>query len=184
MAYAAGCGSVIKLIGRAKRGVNGAPITAMVTPAFVSHDSQLGNVDDVFNGILVRGDATGDVVFYGKGAGKYPTASAVVGDVIECAKATDTSPSLRWEKSNGGNVAPREDNVTAMYLRCRSFESNSLEDAVELFGKVKALSRDGKPSNEAAFITPAATEREIDAACKKLEEKGVSILSKIRVLDY
>ena len=72
--------------------MNGAPITAMVTPAFVSHDSQLGNVDDVFNGILVRGDATGDVVFYGKGAGKYPTASAVVGDVIECAKATDTSP--------------------------------------------------------------------------------------------
>ena len=184
VAYAAGCGSVIKLIGRAKRGVNGAPITAMVTPAFVSHDSQLGNVDDVFNGILVRGDATGDVVFYGKGAGKYPTASAVVGDVIECAKATDTSPSLRWEKSNGGNVAPREDNVTAMYLRCRSFESNSLEDAVELFGKVKALSRDGRPSNEAAFITPAATEREIDAACKKLEEKGVTILSKIRVLDY
>ena len=184
VAYAAGCGSVIKLIGRAKRGVNGAPITAMVTPAFVSHDSQLGNVDDVFNGILVRGDATGDVVFYGKGAGKYPTASAVVGDVIECAKATDTSPSLRWEKSNGGNVAPREDNVTAMYLRCRSFESNSLEDAVELFGKVKALSRDGKPSNEAAFIPPAATEREIDAACKKLEEKGVTILSKIRVLDY
>ncbi len=56
----------------------------MVCPMFVHRGSQLASVDDVFNGIMVRGDATGDVVFYGKGAGKLPTASAVVADVIDC----------------------------------------------------------------------------------------------------
>lgn len=51
----------------------------MVCPMFVHRGSQLASVDDVFNGIMVRGDATGDVVFYGKGAGKLPTASARCG---------------------------------------------------------------------------------------------------------
>ena len=49
--------------------------------------SQLANIDDVFNGILIRGNATGDVVFYGRGAGKLPTASAVVADMIDISKA-------------------------------------------------------------------------------------------------
>ena len=61
-------------------------IQIIVCPMLIPRESQLANVDDVFNGIMVRGDATGDVVFYGKGAGKLPTASAVVADVIDCAK--------------------------------------------------------------------------------------------------
>lgn len=55
----------------------------MVAPMFVPQESQLSTVDDVFNGILVTGDATGEVLFYGKGAGKLPTASAVMSDVID-----------------------------------------------------------------------------------------------------
>lgn len=58
----------------------------MVCPCIVKNHSQLASVSDVFNAILVRGDAIGDVVFYGRGAGKLPTASAVVADVIDCAK--------------------------------------------------------------------------------------------------
>ena len=61
-------------------------IECLVAPAFVNGESQLANIDDVFNGVLVRGNATGDVVFYGEGAGKLPTASAVVADVIHEAK--------------------------------------------------------------------------------------------------
>lgn len=57
---------------------------------FVPNKSQLANIDDEFNGIMVRGDCTGDVVFYGKGAGKLPTASAVVADVIDCCKHLKT----------------------------------------------------------------------------------------------
>ena len=59
--------------------------------------SQLANVSDVFNAILVRGDAIGDVVFYGRGAGKLPTASAVVSDIIEIAKSGENTFSPVWE---------------------------------------------------------------------------------------
>ena len=79
-------------------------------------------------------------------------------------------------------MAPQGDHVTAMYLRCRAFETNALEEAVKIFGKVKALSRPDKPTNEAALITPALTEREIDDVCGKLAAAGVDILGKIRVL--
>lgn len=182
VAYAASCGCVIKLIGAARRGEGGKRMTAYVAPAFINRETQLGTIDDVFNGILVRGDATGDVVFYGKGAGKLPTASAVVSDMIACAKADGSSASMSWKPSQGGNVAPQGDHVTAMYLRCRAFETNALEEAVKIFGKVKALSRPDKPTNEAAFITPALTEREIDDVCNKLAAAGVDILGKIRVL--
>ena len=182
VAYAASCGCVIKLIGAARRGEGGKRMTAYVAPAFINRETQLGTIDDVFNGILVRGDATGDVVFYGKGAGKLPTASAVVSDMIACAKADGSSASMSWKPSQGGNVAPQGDHVTAMYLRCRAFETTALEEAVKIFGKVKALSRPDKPTNEAAFITPALTEREIDDVCGKLAAAGVDILGKIRVL--
>ena len=182
VAYAASCGCVIKLIGAARRGEGGKRMTAYIAPAFINRETQLGTIDDVFNGILVRGDATGDVVFYGKGAGKLPTASAVVSDMIACAKADGSSASMSWKPSQGGNVAPQGDHVTAMYLRCRAFETNALEEAVKIFGKVKALSRPDKPTNEAAFITPALTEREIDDVCGKLAAAGVDILGKIRVL--
>ena len=80
--YAENWGGVIKLIGQVKKQTSG-KLQIIVCPMFVPAESQLSSVDDVFNGILVRGDATGDVVFYGKGAGKLPTASAVVADVID-----------------------------------------------------------------------------------------------------
>ncbi len=184
VAYAADNDCVIKLIGRAKREEAGGKITAMVTPALIHKESQLGTVDDVFNGILVRGDATGDVVFYGKGAGKLPTASAVVGDIIDCAKAADTSPSLRWAPSSGGNVAKQGENRTAMYLRCRSASEALLQEAGRLFGELHLLRRTHQPANEFAFITPVLMEYDIDAAIQKLEGMGVEFLGKIRVLDY
>ena len=88
--YARSWGGVIKLIARAHRDPDTQRLSALVAPMLVPHDSQLSTVDDVFNGILVDGDATGQVLFYGKGAGKLPTASAVISDVIDCAKASGT----------------------------------------------------------------------------------------------
>ena len=70
---------MVKLIGRAKR-MEGRKNEVMVSPVFVPVENQLSRVDDVFNGVLVTGDETGDVMFYGKGAGKLPTASAVIAD--------------------------------------------------------------------------------------------------------
>lgn len=184
VAYAASDNRVIKLIGRAKRNEDGMPVCAMVTPALIRRESQLGTIGDVFNGILVRGNATGDVVFYGKGAGKLPTASAVVGDLIECVKLVDTSPSLRWNPSKGKNVAPREENVTRMYLRCTSDTVKLFEAAKKIFGEVQPLSREGQPADEYAFITGAYTERELDAAIERLCAMDVCVLGKVRVLDY
>lgn len=182
VAYAESCDSVIKLIGRAKKMEDGR-ISAMVCPMFVSHESQLSTVDDVFNGILVKGDATGDVVFYGKGAGKLPTASAVVGDIVDCAKATDTSTSLHWEPSEGKNVVDKSENETAMYLRVKSDEVKVLDVARKLLGDIRVLSREGQPSDEFAFITPIAKEAVIDAAISRLESMGVEILGEVRILE-
>ena len=82
--YASAWGGVIKLIGSVK--LTDGKQEIIVAPMFVSEESQLSSVDGVFNAILVKGDSTGDVVFYGKGAGKLPTASAVVADVMDCVK--------------------------------------------------------------------------------------------------
>ena len=78
-------GCVIKLIGQAKKLADGR-VTAHVRPTLVSRDHILSGVNGVFNAILVNGDQTGDVMFYGKGAGKEATASAVVADIMDCAK--------------------------------------------------------------------------------------------------
>lgn len=80
-------GGTIKLIAHARRAGEG--WTGWVSPAFVPASHMLFGVNDVFNGILVHGDFVGDVMFYGRGAGSLPTASAIVGDVIEIARAID-----------------------------------------------------------------------------------------------
>ena len=80
--FAEAYGGVIKLIGRVSRLQDGR-VSGLVAPMILPAASLLADVNDVFNGIMVRGDAIGDVVFYGRGAGKLPTASAVVADVID-----------------------------------------------------------------------------------------------------
>ena len=89
-------GGTCKLIARAVKIGDKAMVT--VCPAFVSKDNQLAGVSDVYNAIMVRGEATGDVVFYGKGAGKYPTASAVVNDIANAlaSKAAGGISPLSW----------------------------------------------------------------------------------------
>ena len=101
----------VKLIAKTKRLPDGA-VSAAVTPALVSHDSQLAGVEDVFNAILVRGDVLGDVVFYGRGAGKLPTASAVVADVIDLVQNRGTYKGLFWNDVDRENFHPfSEENV-------------------------------------------------------------------------
>lgn len=184
--YAGSEDCVIKLIGQARKTGDG-KVFAMVSPAFISHESQLAGVDDVYNGILVRGNATGDVVFYGKGAGKLPTASAVAADIIDCVKANGTYHSLQWPDSNRDNVADYLQESAVMYIRCTSSEPDLFRMmARDHFGEVRFLCRKEQPENEVAWITPAMRELEIQ---KNLEEigaqhAGVKVLSKIRVLDY
>lgn len=83
--YAAELGYVIKLIALARRHEN-SELELRVHPALLPQEHALANVGDAFNAVLVRGDAVGDVMFYGRGAGMEPTGSAVVGDIIEAAR--------------------------------------------------------------------------------------------------
>lgn len=181
VAYVQNYGGVIKLLGRAKRMENG-KISALVSPAVVMHGSQLASVTDVFNAILVRGDAIGDVVFYGKGAGKLPTASAVVADVIDCAKHADRKKAFGWGASEENYVVDYKTLKTALYVRAEvSDKTAALAEIEAQLGKVKVLVREDAPENELAFVTGTDTEQVLT---EKLEKTGISVLSCIRVTDY
>ena len=117
--YANQFSSVIKLIGRTRK-LDSGKITANVYPALVNKQHMLSGVNDVFNAIMVRGDEVGDVMFYGRGAGKFPTASAVVGDVIDCAKHLTARKYLFWEDGNDDYVADSKRDITKLFARLSS----------------------------------------------------------------
>ena len=181
--YAEAWGGVIKLIGRVKM-MDDHRIQIIVCPMLIPRESQLANVDDVFNGIMVRGDATGDVVFYGKGAGKLPTASAVVADVIDCAKHMHARKNLFWSDSVDNYVQDYLDDITAMYIRATADDIAAAKTEAEaLFGTVELLVQKSAPKNELAFVTKPMKERDIQDKIGVLESTGVTIASTIRVGD-
>ncbi len=96
MAAAAAMGATVKLLGVARKAEDGR-VFILVAPFVVPHDHVLANVEDVFNGILVTGDAIGEVTFFGRGAGKLPTASAVVADIIDCVKHRAEGNNIQWK---------------------------------------------------------------------------------------
>lgn len=175
-------GGKIKLIGWASKRDD--KIAVMVCPAFVSDSSQLSSVNDVFNAILVRGDATGDVMFYGKGAGKLPTASAVVSDIIMAAKMNDNSKSLYWDDSEQHFVLDRQSVDNRFYIRliCEN-KTETLKQIENMWGSVKLLHRDGETDNELAFVTESINEAKFEEYCDIIT-KTAEIKGKIRVLDY
>ncbi len=180
--YVRSWGGVIKLIARASR-VGEDKISAIVSPALVKNSSQLAGVNDVFNAILVRGDATGDVVFYGKGAGKLPTASAVVADILDCARHMTERKDFGWESGTDNYVVDYTELETALYIRAETSDKEKSEkDIVSVFGKAEILERAGAPENEIAFVTPWASEKELEAKLKTVS--SLNVLSKIRVVDY
>ena len=178
--YAEAFHCVIKLIGSVKRLADG-KIDIIVAPMLVPNKSQLANIDYEFNGIMVRGDCTGDVVFYGKGAGKLPTASAVVADVIDCCKHLKTRKFLYWADGNGKNILPWEESSRAMYVRANG--SNVAEKAEKLFGEVTVINKADAPADEKAFVVKAMPYNEFAEKIAQLEADGVSVLSSIRVAD-
>ena len=175
-------GGRIKLIGWAGRREDKAAV--MVCPAFISESSQLAGVNDVFNAILVRGDATGDVMFYGKGAGKLPTASAVVSDIIMAAKMNDNSRSLYWDDSEQSFVLDRKEIDNKFYLRliCEN-KSETLKQAEKMWGKLTLLHRKAEADNELAFVTESVNEEKFEKDCA-LISCTAEIKGRIRVLDY
>ncbi len=182
--YADAWGGVIKLIGEVSKTQDGR-LQCIVCPMLIPRDSQLANVDDVFNGIMVRGDATGDVVFYGKGAGKLPTASAVVADVIDCVKHLKARKYLFWEDGGKEYVADYLDKEVSLYVRAKANDPDELcQKAEKEFGEITRLLRKDAEPGEAAFLTPVLPERKIREKLSVLEQQGIEILNTIRLSDF
>lgn len=148
--YAAAMDSVIKLIGYAEFLDNG-KVYAHVAPMIINNSSMLSGIDDVFNGILVTGDAVGDVMFYGAGAGKLPTASAVVADMLDSVIHKARRSKIGWVKTDEDVCASADDKSFRYFVRTES----SAEDAEKVFGGITKL--DSLVENETAFVTEELT---------------------------
>lgn len=170
--YADSLNYVIKLIGDVKKTEDG-KLDIMVAPMLLSKDCILSDINDVFNGILVKGDCTGDVMFYGKGAGKLPTASAVVADVVDCAKHLKARKRIFWTDSDGSQVASYKDSKTAMYIRV----AGKGEMAQNLFPDSEIMKADGNT----VLMTQEYKFGEIEEKIAKLNENGEKVLSAIRI---
>ena len=182
VAYADAWGGAIKLLGTVKKCADN-KLDICVAPMLVSYDNQLSRVDDVFNAILCRGNATGDVIFYGKGAGKLPTASAVVADVIDCVKHVKARKYLFWGYGDNRLVRDAGLQQTALYLRLSGRSAYELRAAVDLtYGKDLMINADG-PDDEAAFITPVMTMAEHNKILESFEEKGIKVENALRVFN-
>lgn len=179
--YADNAGYVIKLIGSVKKLEDG-KLKAIVCPRFVPKSNLLASVDDVYNAISVVGDGVGNVMFYGKGAGKLPTASAVVGDIIDCLKHPQTVLAINWEDSADKSfVVPYKQTDTSVYVRIQADNAEALKGSLsEMFGKLMYIERAGRPDNEIAFITPTMRESDIDDNLTILSHSA-EIKSKIRI---
>ncbi len=177
VAYAAKYGSVIKLVARAEKLSDG-KIFAMVSPCLVKRSNMLSGVNDVYNACLADGDMTGEVLMYGKGAGSEPTASAVVGDIIDCAD-NKNGKFFGWKDSDGDILSEYTEKETALYVRCTVMDKpEACRRLKSIFGKVVFLWRNDQPENEIAFITPVMKERQLR---KVLSTTGVSVITTIRV---
>ncbi len=164
---ASAAGAVIKLIGYAEFLDNG-KVYAHVAPMMIKKSSMLSGIDDVYNGILITGDAVGDVLFYGAGAGKMPTASAVVADMVDAAIHRTRRRYIGWEKADKDIVAKADEKKFRYFVRA------DISADTGAFGEVEAVP--SAAESEKAFITAPMTASELDGI-------AVGIKTAIRVLD-
>ncbi|MCH5184851.1 MAG: homoserine dehydrogenase [Oscillospiraceae bacterium] len=167
-------GYSIKLIGYADINEN-SEVFARVSPMAVPNYHMLASVEDVFNAIMVRGDSVSDVMFYGKGAGKLPTASAVVADVIDSVKHLQKSKRIMWNDTDPDNMISRhciEGSFIVRTLKDTDTVLSVMPDAVVRTGDNE------QNTEETVFITPVGLEDDIEAL---VNEVG-GIISRIRIL--
>ncbi len=160
---AAAAGYAIKLIGRTF--ADNKNICAYVCPMLVKNNDPLSTVNDVFNGIKINGDAVGEVMLYGRGAGKLPTASAVVSDIINILSGSGVSYS--WQRADECDIIAFEKVVSKQYIRTTA-KCDLLDGALEIGG--------------GAYITGEMSEAGAEELVKKIEASGIDVLSRIRIL--
>ena len=168
-AYAKKAGYTIKLLAMSKE-VDG-KYFAMVTPCMINDQNPLYFVNDVFNGILVHGNTLGNTMYYGAGAGKLPTASAVVSDIIDCVKHLGKTVFCFWDKEEL-TLSSMDDSVKRFFVRVKDAD---FAKAKEVFGDVEEIN--AQIAGEKGFFTQAMSEK----AFKEKSAQVGEIISRIRV---
>jgi len=169
-AYAKEMGKSIKLLAMSKAVGDG--YCAMVSPCMISREHPLYMVNDVFNAVFVHSNMLGDSMYYGKGAGKLPTASAVVGDVIDCARSLGATLKCFWDAEDAKLVS-KDELSRKFFVRV---DASSDVKVKEVFGDVEVLKVAGL-DNEFGFVTEVMTE-------KAFEEKLAAVdgvITRIRI---
>lgn len=169
--YAQAMGYSVKLVGLCETASDG--VYARVCPAFIDLECPLASISDVFNGVLVQSNALGDVMFYGKGAGKLPTASAMVSDLVDVAKHINTNIRILWNDSEEGYLKNGAEQTFAYYLR--------LSGTPDGFDGYKVKTLEGA-SGEFAVITNPVTEEELEKLLVSAPFATHTVLGKIRVI--
>ena len=173
MEYAKELGMTIKLLATSRR--IGDSFYAMVAPFLVGQSSPLYSVNDVFNAVFVHGNVLGDAMFYGSGAGKLPTASAVVADVVDEAKHLHRNIMTNWS-SYALKLMDMDEVEGRFFVRVSDTTMDEVEKA---FGDVQTIEPDDLP-DEFGFITPVMKQAEYKEKISKLTGK---VLAMIRVKD-
>ena len=166
--YARAMGRTIKLLAQSKE-VDG-KLFAMVAPFMISRDNPLYMVNDVFNAVCVHGNMLGDSMYYGKGAGKLPTASAVVSDVVDCARHIGKVIMCFWDDEDV-KVSDVSEARRAFFVRVDMAKE---KEAIDTFKSVRVIEADVE--GELAFVTDVMSEKEFNE-----KADAVGIISRIRM---
>lgn len=170
--YADALGVSIKLVGTTKK--ENDTLYSFVAPMMLDEDHPLSGIHDVFNGIFVHGNVVDDIMFYGRGAGKLPTASAVVSDVVDEVKHMGKNIMASWD-AEALPIGDFRDAVNRFFVRV-SAETITKDKIQKLFGDVTYVTAEGI-DGEIAFITSAMTEGSFADITAKIDK----IFSIIRV---
>ena len=170
-AYAKILGSRIKLFGTSKKKEDGS-ISSMVCPVMITNEHPLFAVNDVMNAILVRGESMGDLMFYGAGAGKLPTASAVVADVVNAARNPKITEIEPYEPGKM-TVSDHLKSTYSYFVRVKGSDANAVAESF----KAKQIV-DAGIADELGLITAEWAENEFDALCENYPVVSVIRLAK------
>lgn len=168
--YARAEGMTIKLLA-ASTGYEDGSILAMVAPALISKEHPLAAVNDVYNGVFVTGNMLGDVMFYGRGAGKLPTASAVVSDVIDCARHIGRCSIVCIWAREEAKLIDRSETEKAFFIRAKSSAADRLRQIFPGGHSVDAGHRE-----DCGYITEVMKEKEFDVKCTQLGDEVLNVI--------
>ena len=177
MKYAKAMGTAIKLLASSKR-YAGNRLHAIVAPCMLYPEHPLYNVNGVFNSIFVHGNVLGDAMFYGSGAGKLPTASAVVADVVDAAKHLNRNIMTMW-KQEKLHLEDKADSKRRFFIRMKGDAQEMLPSLQDSFGDIEIIRADGL-EGEFGFTTPVMMEGDYDTRATIYKDQ---ILHMIRIED-